>query len=54
MKMQRSSGVSGPSSALGIMRFFDSDSKAPKISPEFIMVLSVLFVVAMILWHAFA
>lgn len=38
-----------PSSALGIMRFFDSDSKTPKISPQIIAGITVVFIVLMII-----
>lgn len=38
-----------PSSALGIMRFFDSDSKTPKISPEIVAGITIAFVVLVIL-----
>lgn len=45
VKLRRGPGVSGPSSSLGIMRFFDVDSKGPKLSPEFILGISVAFIV---------
>lgn len=35
--------VAGPSSSLGIMRFFDTDMAGPKITPEFVIVLCVIF-----------
>ena len=37
-----------PSSAIGIMRFFDSDSKTPKVNPELIMGITIAFVLLMI------
>ena len=37
------SDTSGPSSTMGIMRFFDSDSATPKISPEFVIAVAVVF-----------
>ncbi len=44
MKFNKSSSdTSGPSSAIGIMRFFDTDSGGPKISPEFVVAVSVVF-----------
>ena len=52
--MNKNKNLGGPSSALGIMRFFDSDSLAPKISPEFIVIVTVVFIAGMLLWHAFA
>ena len=42
----------GPSSAIGIMRFFDADSKSPKLSPYFILGLSIVFIIAMLIWGA--
>jgi preprotein translocase subunit Sec61beta len=38
----------GPSSAIGIMRFFDADSKAPHLSPYFIVGIAVVFIIAML------
>ena len=39
----------GPSSSIGIMRFFDADSKSPKLNPYFviggILVLAVVVLV---------
>jgi len=35
----------GPSSAIGIMRFFDQDTGGPKMTPEFVVDFSVVFVV---------
>lgn len=43
MKFTQSSGVSGPSSAIGIIRFFDTDSGGPKVTPEFVVGLSIVF-----------
>jgi len=41
---------SGPSSAIGIMRFFDADSKSPQLNPYFVVgVIAVIIVVALIL-----
>ncbi|PIN85740.1 MAG: preprotein translocase subunit Sec61beta [Candidatus Diapherotrites archaeon CG11_big_fil_rev_8_21_14_0_20_37_9] len=46
MKFTRTSGQqSGPSSAIGIMRFFDADSGGPKISPEFVIGVTVVFTI---------
>lgn len=44
VKLQKLPGVSGPSSSIGIMRFFDADTKGPKIKPEAIMAVSVVFI----------
>ena len=43
MKFTQSSGPSGPSSAIGIIRFFDTDSGGPKISPEFVLIVALAF-----------
>ena len=49
-KNKPSAGGGGPSSAIGIMRFFDADSKSPKLSPYFVLGVSIVFVVAMLIW----
>lgn len=52
VKLKRGPAVSGPSSALGIMRFFDADVAGPKLSPEFILGISIaLIIVVVILKH---
>ena len=48
VKLKRGPGVAGPSSSLGIMRFFDADTAGPKLSPEFIMGLCIVVVVAIL------
>lgn len=45
------SGGAGPSSAIGIMRFFDIEAGGPKLSPEFVLVVAVVFVAGMIALH---
>jgi len=55
MKFQRTaSDASGPSSSIGIMRFFDQDMGGPKLSPEFILILVVGFVFLMLILHFIA
>ena len=44
---------SGPSSAIGIMRFFDQDTGGPKMTPEFVVGFSIVFVVFVILIKVF-
>lgn len=39
---------SGPSSSIGIMRFFDTDSGGPKISPEFVVGVAIIFALIII------
>ncbi|MFH1544585.1 MAG: preprotein translocase subunit Sec61beta [archaeon] len=54
VKLNRGPGVSGPSSAIGIMRFFDVDSGGPKITPEFILGIVIVFIaIVMILKFLF-
>ncbi len=45
---QSGSGVSGPSSSIGIIRFFDTDSGGPKVTPEFIIGASVAFALVLV------
>ncbi|MEI7961257.1 MAG: preprotein translocase subunit Sec61beta [archaeon] len=42
----------GPSSAIGIMRFFDSDSKSPQLSPYFLVGVAIVFIIAMLFLKA--
>ncbi len=44
----RNDAGGGPSSAIGIMRFFDADSKSPKLNPYFVVALVVIFVIALL------
>lgn len=48
MRFQRSQNTGGPSSSVGITRFFDTDLSGPKLSPEFILGISVAFVILMV------
>ena len=48
MRFQRSQNAAGPSSSVGITRFFDTDLAGPKLSPEFVLGISVVFVVFMV------
>ena len=55
MKFTKTGGASsGPSSAIGIMRFFDTDSGGPKISPEFVVGIAVVFTLAIAVLHFFS
>lgn len=40
--------TSGPSSAIGVMRFFDAESKSPKLTPKFIIAVSIVFIIIML------
>jgi len=42
VKLQQGPRVSGPSSSIGIMRFFDADTPGPKMSPEFIVGIAII------------
>lgn len=44
VKLSQSKGMSGPSSSLGIMRFFDVETGGPKLTPEFTVGISIAFV----------
>ncbi|HLC79880.1 MAG TPA: preprotein translocase subunit Sec61beta [archaeon] len=44
---------SGPSSSIGIMRFFDTDSGGPKISPEFVIAIAIVFTLVISILHVF-
>ena len=54
VKMKSTPGMGGPSSSLGIMRFFDQDVGGPKVSPEFIIVISLALAIGVIILHAFS
>ncbi|MBN1941434.1 MAG: preprotein translocase subunit Sec61beta [Candidatus Diapherotrites archaeon] len=52
VKFQKGPATSGPSSSLGIMRFFDAESPGPKITPEFVVGLAIIvMVVVLIIKH---
>lgn len=53
VKLQKIPGVSGPSSSIGIMRFFDADTKGPKMQPEIIMAIALAFVVIVLIAKTF-
>lgn len=48
VKLQQGPGVSGPSSSIGIMRFFDAETPGPKMTPEFVIGLAII-VIAVVL-----
>ena len=43
MKYKRTPGARGPSSAIGIMRFFDTEAKGPRLTPEFVIGVGIVF-----------
>lgn len=44
VKLRRGPAVTGPSSSLGIMRFFDTDTAGPKLTPEFVVGASIALI----------
>lgn len=53
VKLSQGPGASGPSSSLGIMRFFDVDAGGPKVSPELVLGLAIVLTVGVILLRHF-
>jgi len=49
VKNKPSEAGGGPSSAIGIMRFFDADSKSPKLNPYFIVGAIAIFIILILL-----
>jgi len=54
VKLTRGSGAQGPSSSLGIMRFFDVDTGGPKMSPEFVVIVAVALIVLVLIFKNLA
>lgn len=54
VKLNRGPAVSGPSNALGIMRFFDADTSGPKLSPEFVVGVAIALIALVLLIKAIA
>ncbi|MCX6798948.1 MAG: preprotein translocase subunit Sec61beta [Candidatus Diapherotrites archaeon] len=52
VKLERGPMTSGPSSSLGIMRFFDADTSGPKMSPEFIVIAAIVLIAAVLIFKA--
>ena len=48
VKLKRGPSVSGPSSSIGIMRFFDADTSGPKMSPEFVVIVSIVLIAVVV------
>ncbi len=48
VKLIKGKRSTGPSSAIGLMRFFDAETRAPKLSPHFI-VGAIFVVIAVVL-----
>ncbi|GEM_PF-3536063 len=47
-------GGGGPSSAIGLIRFFDTDAGGPKISPEFIFAITIFISLVLLGIHFFS
>jgi preprotein translocase subunit Sec61beta len=45
---QTGAAAPGPSSTLGIMRFFDTEMGGPKLGPEFVIGIAVAFCILII------
>ena len=54
VKLKKGKATSGPSSSIGLMRFFDAESMGPKISPQFVIAVSIAVAVIWIAWLAMA
>ncbi len=52
VKLRKGPSVSGPSSSLGIMRFFDSDTSGPKMGPEFIIGVALVLILIVLVVKA--
>jgi preprotein translocase subunit Sec61beta len=53
VKSKPSEAGSGPSSAIGIMRFFDADSKSPKLDPYFVIGAIAVFIILVLVIKTF-
>ena len=54
VKLRKGRRAYTPSSTLGIMRFFDVESKAPKLSPELVVAMAVAFIALILILQALA
>ncbi len=52
VKLNRGPAVSGPSSSLGIMRFFDADTSGPKLTPEFVIITAIVLIAMVLIARA--
>ncbi|MFA4856013.1 MAG: preprotein translocase subunit Sec61beta [archaeon] len=52
VKLNRGPAVSGPSSGLGIVRFFDADTSGPKLSPEFVIGIAIALIAVVLIAKA--
>ena len=54
VKLRKGKQVSQPSSTMGLMRFFDAETSGPKLTPEFVLVLTGIIAISMLLVHGFS
>ena len=52
VKLNRGPGVAGPSSSLGIVRFFDADTTGPKLTPEFVVGIALALIALVLIIKA--
>jgi preprotein translocase subunit Sec61beta len=50
-KKNKPTAGGGPSSAIGITRFFDAESKSPKLSPKFVLGFTIVLIVILLAIH---
>ncbi|MEM4598650.1 MAG: preprotein translocase subunit Sec61beta [Candidatus Diapherotrites archaeon] len=48
VKLGKGKKAYAPSGALGIMRFFDADTKAPQIRPELLIIIIVAIIIGIL------
>ena len=51
VKLKKRRNSYTPSSTLGIMRFFDTETKAPKLTPEFVAIAALTFIALALTMH---
>jgi preprotein translocase subunit Sec61beta len=51
LKINKGPRKSGPSSSIGILNFFDADMSGPKMSPEFVLLITLVFIIIIIAIH---
>ncbi len=54
VKLRRGTSFARPSSALGLMSFSDTGKKAPQLTPEIVIVITLLFAIAILLLRTFS
>ncbi len=54
VKLRKGRRAYTPSSTLGIMRFFDTESKAPKVSPELVVAIAIAFILIILVLQVVA